>query len=181
MAIYTLLVYSDKNTVLLHKQIYGASFFSIPLAKRETVHAYLFHNQWIGLDEHIDFENGRTAETRVGSQPVEKRVNARPAKTSAQKEKASPVPKPKTAKKTPKQSNPPKKTVPVSNQDEMDLLNFISWEDTPRPNQPPKGNDKHTTSSKKRREQPSVEDAMIPPKKADASFTLDSFLSSMFP
>ena len=177
MGIYTLLVYSDKNAVLLHKQIYGASFFSIPLAKRETVHAY----QWIGLDEHIDFENGRTVATRVGSQPVEKRVNSRPAKTSAPKEKANPTPKPKTAKKTPKQSNHPKKTVPASNQDEMDLLNFISWEDTPRPNQPPKSNDKHTTSSKKRREQPSVEDAMIPPKKADASFTLDSFLSSMFP
>ena len=181
MGIYTLLVYSDKNAVLLHKQIYGASFFSIPLAKRETVHAYLFHNQWIGLDEHIDFENGRTVATRVGSQPVEKRVNSRPAKTSAPKEKANPTPKPKTAKKTPKQSNHPKKTVPASNQDEMDLLNFISWEDTQRPNQPPKSNDKHTTSSKKRREQPSVKDAMIPPKKADASFTLDSFLSSMFP
>ena len=36
MGIYTLLVYSDKNTVLLHKQIYGASFFYIPLAKREN-------------------------------------------------------------------------------------------------------------------------------------------------
>ena len=36
MGIYTLLVYSDKNAVLLHKQIYGASFFSIPLAKREN-------------------------------------------------------------------------------------------------------------------------------------------------
>lgn len=172
MGIYTLLVYSDKNAVLLHKQIYGASFFSIPLAKREMVHAYLFHNQWIGLDEHIDYENGRAAEVRVDSQPT---------KTSAQKEKANPTLKLKTAKKAPKQLNHPKKTVPVSNQDEMDLLNFISWEDTPRPNQPPNSNDRYTTSSKKRREQPSVEDAMIPPKKVDASFTLDSFLSSMFP
>ena len=181
MGIYTLLVYSDKNAVLLHKQIYGASFFSIPLAKRETVHAYLFHNQWIGLDVHIDYENGRAAEVRVDSQPAEKRVDSQPTKTSAQKEKANPTLKLKTAKKTPKQLNHPKKTVPVSNQDEMDLLNFISWEDTPRPNQPPNSNYRHTMSSKKRREQPSVEDAMIPPKKVDASFTLDSFLSSMFP
>ena len=158
MGIYTLLVYSDKNAVLLHKQIYGASFFSIPLAK-----------------------NGRAAEVRVDSQPAEKRVDSQPTKTSAQKEKANPTLKLKTAKKTPKQLNHPKKTVPVSNQDEMDLLNFISWEDTPRPNQPPNSNYRHTMSSKKRREQPSVEDAMIPPKKVDASFTLDSFLSSMFP
>lgn len=178
MGIYTLLVYSEHGRILLNKQISAPCYFTVATMRNETIHTYLLHNQWIGLDEHIDFLNGRiqTKQTTV-------------AKEEQRRQESNPKSKPKrSGKKTKKDVVHPDSnsisTVPTtqsaSKQDEMDLLNFISWEDTPQGPVPPGQRSKQSSSSEKREHAPSEERDMRPPKKTNTGLSLCSFLERMF-
>lgn len=182
MGIYTLLVYSEHGGILLNRQISAPCFFTVPAVRDETIHAYFLHNQWIGLDEHIDFANGRVQV-----------VNAAVA-NGEQKPEGNPNPKPKsrtkrsgkTGRKKDAVSPDSSTTVAVpatqsaSKQDEMDLLNFISWEDTPHDPLPPQQSAKQSVRSQKRKQAPLPESDMVPPKRPNTGLSLCSFLDSMF-
>ena len=102
LGLYTLLVVGKESRPVLYKQVSGESSFSIPAPKSEDECViYLLNNRWIGMDEEIRYGHATTL----------------PAET-----------------KRPATSRKPKRKQEIhveakSNQDEVDLLSFISWED----------------------------------------------------
>lgn len=182
MGIYTLLVYSEHGGILLNRQISAPCFLTVPAVRDETIHAYLLHNQWIGLDEHIDFANGRVqvvnAVVANGEQKPEGNPNPKPksrtkrsGKTGRKKDAVSPDSSTTVAVPA---------TQSASKQDEMDLLNFISWEDTPHDPLPPQQSAEQPVRSQKRKQAPLPESDMVPPKRPNTGLSLCSFLDSMF-
>lgn len=178
MGIYTLLAYTEHGGILLNKQISAPCYFTVSAMRDETLHTYLIHNQWIGLDEHIDFANGKIQTEQTASATGEQ-----------QRKENHPKSKPKRSGKnaTKKDVAYPNHNTPIvpvtqnaSKQDEMDLLNFISWDDTPQGQLPPWQSSKHSRPSEKREQAPAEGRDMMPPKKTNTDFSLSSFLDSMF-
>lgn len=108
LGLYTLLVLNPKeNKPLLYKQVFSEGSFSVRLPqKNDQLVVYLIHNRWIGVDEEIHF--GETID------PVARKK--KPKSKTVNQSKTDPVQPPQPPSSTP-------------NQDEIDLLNFISWED----------------------------------------------------
>lgn len=136
--LYTLIVYNDHNELLLYKQISDQSSFSVAYPIQSSLLSIiLFHNQWIGIDEVMKYPVSMII-------PQEK------------KSIKSNLPK----KKKPKKQEAIKE---AKNQDEVDLLNFISWEDESKtiisPHQP-------------------FEETKNQP--INSAVNLDSFLNSLF-
>lgn len=122
----------------MYKQISDQSSFSVAYPIQSSLLSIiLFHNQWIGIDEVVKY-------------PV---IMITPQEKKAAK---SNIPK----KKKPKKQEAIKE---VKNQDEVDLLNFISWEDESKTIIPS--------------HQP-IEETKNQP--IDSSVNLDSFLNSLF-
>ena len=103
LGLYTLLVVdSEESRPVLYKQVSGESSFTIPAPKRDDgCVIYLLNNRWIGMDEEIRY--GHAALPSSASEPARPSVSKKPRRKEIREEKG--------------------------NQDEVDLLSFISWED----------------------------------------------------
>ena len=116
IGLYTLLVLnSDENKPLLYKQVSSEGSYSVTLPpKHDQTVIYLINNRWIGVDEEIHLGEP--------SDPIPRKK--KPKAKAAESSNASQI-QPSTTSHV----QPAKTPQAIPNQDELDLLNFISWED----------------------------------------------------
>ena len=107
-----MIVSLNDSLVLLYKQIFEPDQLIVGFSPNaQFIKIVFLHNQWIGLDEVIDFPLHS-----VHHQPI---VN----KTEKRKKRK------KEEKKEEKKENQEEKEN-QENQEEIDLLNFISWDES---------------------------------------------------
>lgn len=116
IGLYTLLVLnSDENKPLVYKQVSSEGSYSVTLPpKHDQTVIYLINNRWIGVDEEIHLGEP--------SDPIPRKK--KPKAKAAESSNASQI-QPSTTSHV----QPAKTPQAIPNQDELDLLNFISWED----------------------------------------------------
>ena len=116
IGLYTLLVLNpDENKPLLYKQVSSEGSYSVTLPpKHDRAVIHLIHNRWIGVDEEIHL-----------GEPNDPIPRKKKPKTKAAESSNTSQVQPSTTSRV----QPSKSPQAIPNQDELDLLNFISWED----------------------------------------------------
>ena len=147
IGLYTLLVLNpDENKPLLYKQVSSEGSFSVTLpSKHDGIVIHFIHNRWIGVDEELHLGES-TEPIRKKKSKTKATASSNPSQvqpsvtTHVQSSLASQV-QPATANhiQTPAINHIQPGTIShvqtaksqqaTPNQDELDLLNFISWED----------------------------------------------------
>ena len=107
-----MIVSLNDSLVLLYKQIFEPDQLIVGFSPNaQFIKIVFLHNQWIGLDEVIDFPLHS-----VHHQPIVNKIEKRKKRK-------------KEEKKEEKKENQEEKEN-QENQEEIDLLNFISWDES---------------------------------------------------